>query len=137
MLTESNKIKYLIIAELDQCGFLLQFMDDCEEAKLYADIIFNASMNYPYSEMYIVEDELDYFASYTINGNELYIGNFIYGHSNGAYTVSVMKIDMDKFCLKVFIKERENHSTVFDYIENQEKFERILETFPDFGFYAN
>ena len=87
-----------------------------------------------------VESRLNYFASYTINGNLDYMGRGKMSVTNGAYTVSVVKIDVNTFCLKSFLKERESCSNVFDLDANapySDKLEKLIELFPHADLIAN
>ena len=109
-----NKIQYLIVAEIENKGFLLRFMVDLKEAEMYAEKIFQYSDEFLFSDVCKIEEKLKYFASYKANGSEIYLRKIKGGRSNGAYTVSFMEVEMNKFCLKTFIRERENNSLVFD-----------------------
>jgi hypothetical protein len=130
------KYKYLILMELDREGFILDIVDFFEDAKWIVDEIFNLSEQVAYSEI-ITKARIKPIASYEINGNELYTGRIQYGQSNGLLSVSVMKIDTDKFCIKSFISERRNHSSVFDYEKYEDELERLAEKFPKFQHGAN
>ncbi len=134
---EEKNIKYLILAEIEKKGFLVKFMDEYDEAKKYADEIFELSYEFQFREMRNVEQRLTYFASYQVYGNNVYIGKIKSAVSNGAYSVNVMEIDMNNFQLNTFIKERENNSSVFPFPMYEDKIDKILELFPQPDFLAN
>lgn len=128
--------KYLILAELDRMGFLLDIKDSIEDAKSAVDKVFNFSMKLSYDT---TQDKIktEAFASYVINGNVLYTGKIQYGHTDGFFSISAVEIDPDIQCLKTFIKERENYSSVFDYKQYDEEIERLADLFPMLQFGAN
>ena len=130
-------IKYLILAEIEKKGFFIKFIDNYDEAEKFARMTFDNSDEFQYSEMSKVEEKLTFFASYQVNGNEVYIGSCKSGISNGAYSVSVIEIDMNNFNINQFILERINHSTVFPYEIYKEELDRILDLFPRSDFMAN
>ena len=122
--------------ELGRKGYFLDIMDCFEEAKWFVDKVFNLSEEVAYSEI-ISKAKIKPIAAYEINGNEMYSGRTSYGTSNGLLTLSVMKIDTDVFCMKTFIGERRNHSSVFDYEEYEKEHDRLAEKFPKFQHGAN
>lgn len=130
-------IKYLILAEIEKKGFLIKFIDNYEEAEKFASITFDLSDEFQFSEMSKVEMKLTFFASYQVNGSEVHIGWCKKGITNGAYSVSVIEIDMNNFNLNQFILERINHSTVFSYEIYNCELDRILDLFPRPDFMAN
>jgi hypothetical protein len=132
-----NLNKYLIIAEIERKGFLLDSTDNLVEAGTFAELVFHLSDEFSIYEMHLVERKLNYFASYNINGTEVYVGKSLRSISNGVYSVSILKIDPATFSLEIFIKERENHSTVFDYDVYPDEIDRLAEIFPNPDFIAN
>lgn len=138
--------QYMILVENKNKGFILKFMDDEEEVKIYCNQLFNLSREYPFGEMEEVINKFDCIASYVVNGNQIYtlksITCSIAGSSDGDYSVSAIKIDINIFCLKTFIRERENHSTVFNNYdfedENQvDKIDKIANFNPQASIIAN
>lgn len=117
-----NGIKYLIVAEIYKKGFILKIIDGKKEALSFLQKTSEISSCYSFAQMNKVEEKLEYIASYKINGNTDYVGKYIKSISNGAYTVSVLQIDINTFCLKSFIRERENHSSVFELEQLSEEF---------------
>lgn len=134
---KEKKYRYLIIAEIRNKGYLLKFMSDLKEADKYAKEIFELSNEYSIYEQYKIETKLTYFASYHVNGTEVYIGNGCCGQSNGVYTVGTMKVDINNFRLNSFIRERENHSTVFPREDQWDQVDKFLKLFPSPNWIAN
>lgn len=133
---EGKNIKYLILAEINKKGLRIKFMDEYDEAKKFADEIFDLSNVFQFCEMSNVEQKLTYFASYQVYGNNVYIGKIKSAVSNGAYSVNVMEIDMNSFQLNTFIKERENNSSVFPFPMYEDKIDKILDLFPQPDFFG-
>ena len=109
--------QYLIVVELGNKGFVLTVIDDRGNAESYCEKLSSLSNNYPFNEMYKIEAKLKYITSYNIKGTQIYIEKVDYCSSNGEFSVYALKIEVNTFCLKSFIKERENHSSVFDNAE--------------------
>lgn len=128
-----NPLKYLIIAEIEKKGFILEFFNHIENAEAFARTTFDLRRGFAFNDMYRVEEKLKYFATYRINGNQEYVGNVLRQLSNGAYSVSIIKINKREFCLKSFIKERENHSWVINF----DKCDKLIELFPHLNLIAN
>lgn len=133
---EKSTTRYLIVAEIKTKGFVLKLYKNLADAKKNMEKTYALSLKYAFNEMYKIEKELDYFASYEIKGNVLYLSNPIYGYSNGHYSVSVIKINLNHFCLKTFIRERENHSDVFDDCSD-DRLDKLCELFPNIDLIAN
>ena len=136
-MTLKKRIQYLIVAEINRMGFLLELQNNYVEAELYIEHIFNLSDEFSIFEMNNVEKKLKYFASYQISGNELYLNKIKRSISNGVYTVSIVKIELNNFCLKTFIKERENHSSVFTIEKYPKQLDKLAELFPNINLVAN
>lgn len=110
-------MQYLIVAEILKKGFILKITTDEKEAELFHQLIFDLSNKYPFGESHKIEKYLNYLISYNIKGNEFFISNSFLTSSNGEFSVYVLKIATETFCLKSFIKERENNSIVFNMEE--------------------
>jgi hypothetical protein len=131
-----ERVKYLILAEFERYGFLYTVNENLEVAKLLCSKIFYLSDKYSFD--YILSKLLKKsIATYEINGNELYASKTIWGHSNGIYSVSIIEINPDTFCIKTFIKERQNCSTVFDWEEYENELEYMAQRFPKLCIGAN
>lgn len=131
-------IRYLVVAEIGNRGFILKTFSSKGLAEYYHQKMFDLKEEYSLEK---IESKLKYISSYNINGNEVYIENVELTTSDGVYTVSVVKINLENFCLKSFVRERENHSTVFDYDtstpEELEKFNKICDYNPTGRLIAN
>lgn len=132
-----NTVKYLIVAEIENKGFLLKIEDNFEKAESFAQYIYSLSDEFYIYEMDKVEQKLKYFSFYKINGNEIYLKKIKTSISNGVYTVSVVEIDLNNYCEKTFIKERENHSSVFDFEKYPKELDRLAELFSEIDLVAN
>lgn len=134
---------YLIVVEIERKGFLIDIVKSKAQAEVIAERLVEISVSYPFADMYKVEQELTYFASYTMNGTQVYLGKFIYHCSNGSYSVSTLQIDLNTFCVQTFIRERENQSCVlakYAWNENDEtdpRYDRLLDLFPNLHTLAN
>lgn len=128
-------IKYLIIAEIDRTGFVTEFKNTFKEAELFAAKLKHIGDfdSYTETEKIITALKQRNYISYHINGNQLCFGNIKIAFSDGLYDVSVSEVDMKTFCLKTLIRERENHSIVFD----DELSDELIEKFPHLDLIAN
>lgn len=129
-------IKYLIIVEIERTGFITEFKNTYEEASASAENLMNYTGGLD-SET-VKKKVISFmrqrnYISYHINGNQLYFGKVRRSLSDGIITISIAEIDMKTFCLKTLIRERENHSIVFDDEINDE----LLEKFPNIDLIAN
>lgn len=128
-------IKYLIIAEIGRTGFITEFKNTLKEAELFAAKLKHIGNFDSYTETEKIINALKQrnYISYHINGNRLCFGKIKIAFSDGLYDVSVTEVDMKTFCLKTLIRERENHSIVFD----GELSDEFLEKFPHPDLIAN
>lgn len=128
-------IKFLIIAEINKTGFITEFRNSLEEAKTFAEELscIGSLDSYTESEKIMNALKQKKYISYQIKGNQLYFGKVKYAITDAMYTVSVTEIDMKTFCLKTLIRERENHSIVFDGVLD----DKLLEKFPQIDLIAN
>ena len=127
--------KYLVVAEIDTTGFIMNYFNDFHEAEKYSEKVFMMSSHLSYNEMHKMEDILfpEALVSYKMKGRDcVYNLSAKSAISNGIYAVSILEINMDNFCLKSFIKERENYAWVFENISDE-----FLEKFPYADFVAN
>jgi hypothetical protein len=108
--------KYLVIAEVERTGFVagcykkyLKAVELANELLLYGEL-------FPWCESDKIIGQLRNrsFNEYPVKGNQIYFDKGIYGSADGKYSVMVIQINNSHFDLNVFIKERENHSIVFD-----------------------
>ncbi len=126
----------MVVCEWEREGFVMAMFNDLEEAKKLAMEVFD--MSYRLNAIdYLAYLELRIPVRYHINGNELFYLDGSYGACNGFVTTSVLTIDTQTFCLKTFLKTRENHSSVFEYEDEPEKLDLLVEKFPKFCACAN
>lgn len=129
-----NPNKYIVVVEIDDKGYIFRLINKEEDALEFRERVLNISRNYSYPEIYAKINALNPVASYNINGNQLYFGNFKSNISNGVYSVYLLKINEKTFCLQSFIKEREYNSTVFELEDLTDEF---VEKFPHLCMIAN
>ena len=126
--------KYLIIAEFESQGFVLGIADSEQIAEKHVTRLSNIIDEYPFGEHTKIISKLEYIASYNIKGNQTFLESSMICSSNGSSSIYVVKINMNTFSLKSFIKERENLSSVFDYDlkdkEQEKKLDKIAKYNP-------
>ena len=120
---------YLVVAELENKGYIIGFIDDYQTAKAKLDEICSLGNNYPFNLLYFFHSYLNKFQSYPINGNAEYVGNFKFCTSNGILSIYIIDVkeQEQEFSLQQFISERTN--TSYALISE--------ETVPEVMFYAN
>lgn len=138
----SNPIAHLLLVEIERKGFLIEIFHDIEQAQQRLEELVDLSAKYSFDEQHKVEQDLTYFASYEINGTEVYVSKCSHCSSNGSYTVSIIPIDLETFCVKTFIRERENLSCVLDHYSDlnhayHQRYSKLLELFPRLNTIAN
>jgi hypothetical protein len=132
-----SSIKYLIIVEIERTGFVTEFCDTYEESS-------TRSLNLMNSAGYLdTEDKKTQvinflrkrnYIQYHVNGKPLFYVRFKRCLTDPVLTISIMEIDMKKFCLKMFIYELENQTNLLDYDVLSEAF---FEKFPKLESIAN
>ena len=129
-------MKYLIIAEVNKTGFITEFKNTFEEADDYCNELFFSLTNITAHKMETIAHVLKQrgYISYKIKGNALYFGKCRSSTTNGEFTVSVAEVDLRTFCLQKMLKERENHSIVFEYEQLNDEF---IDKFPSIDLIAN
>ncbi len=121
--------EYLVIAELDNKGYIIGTTDDLSVAESKMEELFSIANQYPFNELYKFNADLKDFASYPINGNAMYFGMQKKAMSNGMLTISILDLTKRTFSLQQFISERSNTSYAFFSVD-----EAII---PEIVFYAN
>lgn len=128
-------IGYIVVIEIKSIGFVSKILNEFAEAEYEMKSTFSLTNHFAFGKWKDIIDcltDCKFYTKYHIKGNELYIGKIEWSVSNGDVTASVLKVNTEEFDLKMFIKERENHSNVFD------KFgEDFLERFPRIDTNAN
>jgi predicted nucleic-acid-binding Zn-ribbon protein len=113
---EERQIRYVVIAEEEEIGFITRNFASLAQAREYAEQLFDmAHENHQYYLNKLINylDELQ-FCTYTIKGNGSYFSNAIYCSSNGFLTVYVIECEMSEMYFRTFIRERENFSMILD-----------------------
>ena len=111
---------YLFVVEIGKVGFIGSMFDSLEEAKELSDELIDLIMGpFKQNRADICRFLMDkgYF-TYFIKGNQRYVGNVANCISNGVFTVSVVNVRPEHFCLKSFVKERENSSWLFEDLDD-------------------
>ena len=101
--------QYLVIAELENKGYVIGTSNDLQEAEDKSAELVILADEYPINELYKCKDHLSTYQSYSINGNEAYCGKFKYCTSNGVFSVYIIEID-ESFSIQLFMSERSNTS---------------------------
>lgn len=126
---------YIVVVEIKNIGFLSRILNDFTEAEHDMKSIFSLTLHFEFGKWKDIIDCLSdskRYTKYQINGNQLYVGKSVAGESNGEVTTSILEIDTETFNLGMFIKERENHSNVFDSFSDD-----FLDRFPRIDSEAN
>jgi hypothetical protein len=132
---ESKKI-YLIVVEIDRTGFITEFRTSFEEAESLSEELFNYVNMFEFKDrekIIPILKQRDY-RTYQIKGNQIYFPCAKSSITDGFCTINVLEIDLNTFCLEKLIKERENHSMVFEIETFTEEF---MEKFPKLDLIAN
>lgn len=131
-----NTTQYLIVIEIDRLGIITEYFSSLSDAQIFSKKTFSFFEGFHSNEIEKAIRVLkkQEYLSYRINGNQMYLGKTRYTLSNGEITISIIDVDKSVFCSKSFIKERENHSSVFNEIDMDENF---LERFPNINIIAN
>ncbi|MBK7030787.1 MAG: hypothetical protein IPH45_16955 [Bacteroidales bacterium] len=129
-------IRYMVVCEWEREGFVLAMLNNLDEAERLAMEVFDMS-NSLNADDYLAYLELRVPVRYHINGNMFYCLVGSGGSCDGFVTTIALTIDTQTFCLKTFLKTRENHSTVFEYDDEPEKLDFLAAKFPKFCACAN
>jgi hypothetical protein len=107
--------KYLVVAEVERTGFVVDYCRKYWSAVKLADELLLLGELFTWGESERIETQLRSrnIKEYEIKGNLLYFDKSIYGSTDGKYSVAVLQINKNDFTIESFIRERENHSTVF------------------------
>ena len=84
--------QYLVIAELENTGYIIGTTSDPKEAQDKSAELFILADQIPFNELYKFNDHLSEFQSYPINGNAMYFGNEKCCTSNGSLSVYILEI---------------------------------------------
>lgn len=110
-----KKIKHLVIVEAGKTAFMTKWFNSAKKAEAFADELWKLTVIFsPVCELEIITNilEKENYMSYKFYGDVRSFPLSDYEISNGIYVVSVIQIDTTKFCLKTFIKERQNCSDI-------------------------
>ncbi len=112
----NNKRKYLVVAEVLRTGFITEYRNKYHDAIQLANELLLYGEIFKWSEGDKICTQLRNrgYKSYIIKGNQIYFENFVWSNTDGRFSVCILKVNPDKFCLHTFIRERENYSIVFE-----------------------
>jgi hypothetical protein len=127
---------YLVISEIGKMGFIIGFIDGYEKAKAKVKEIVEISAPLTHDKIIELLKEMS-IATYVMNGNEGDNYKVLYGNTDGYFSTWMDKVDKKSFCIKTFIKGRENFSLVFGFEEYEEELDRLAEIFPMIDIVAN
>ncbi|MDO9000551.1 MAG: hypothetical protein Q7W45_12350 [Bacteroidota bacterium] len=126
---------YIVVIEIKKIGFVSRIYNDFAQAEREMNSTFSLTNHFEFGQWRDIIDCLSgckAYSKYNINGNQVYVGKSKTSISNGDVTASVLKVDSQEFNLKMFIKERENHSNVFNDFSPE-----FLDRFPRIDTEAN
>jgi len=101
--------RYLVIAELENRGYIIGDTDDLDETKANLEELFIMADRFPINELHKFNSNLSRYQSYKIYGNSEYIRKCKLCKSNGIFSVYVIETN-NSFSLQQFISERQNTS---------------------------
>jgi len=123
-----GRTRYLVVAELGRKGFLVGSRKTLAAAKFLMDRTYQKGNKYEWSELEKVEQDLRYFDTYTIYGNEKYVSMVETGTSDGKFSVHVLRIDnYNEVSIELIKRERANISMVFDWQKSIPKMKKLFE----------
>lgn len=125
--------KYLVIAEVERTGFVAGCFKKYWSAVELANqlLLYRELFQWSESEKIIAQLRNQRFKEYSIKGNQIYFDKGIYGSTDGKYSVSIILTHVREFRISTFIRERENHSIVFNFEQHWDKrFSKYFEIFP-------
>jgi len=135
-----EQFSYLIVVEILTKGYVMSIKPDKMRALRYYNKIsklYNSSREDLISKL----NKMNHIGEYNIKGNVIYLPNIQRQGSDGVVTISLARIDSKIFCLQTFIRERENHSSLLPFSDEdynvQKKLERISNLIPQCSFVAN
>lgn len=131
MIVKSTKqTQFLVVLEIKNKGFILKFTDDKGKANKYQKQVFKTLDSQPIEEYYSIVRRSGFITSYQLSDESVSIIDTFKVLKNSMCTVSVLKIDVNTFSLKAFIKKRVNkpvvvvkksHSRVFEKYDIEEE----------------
>lgn len=112
----NHQREYLVIVEVEQMGFVVGFKRKYWDAVTLAKSILAIRDVFGWNEADKLQNQLisSGYKPYSIKGNQLYFEKFVWVTTDGQCSVCLVKTYSNKFCLQTFIRERENHSIIFD-----------------------
>ncbi len=128
--------QYVVVAEFEKQGYILGILNTQKEAEKLADQVW---VWYGLSKEKITaffEKKISYVCKYRIYGNYEMINKGLAIKLDGQLATHVIEFEGQIFCLKSFIKERENFSTALDG-NTDDKMDKMFELFPSFSVNAN
>jgi len=133
-----GRTRYLVEAELGRKGFLIGSRKTLEAAQFLMDRTYRKGNKYEWSELEKVENDLRYFDTYTIYGNEKYVSMVETGTSDGKFSVHVLRIEnYGASAIEQIKKERANISMVFDWEKSIPKLDKLFELIEHTSLVAN
>lgn len=106
--------KYFVLVEAERTAFITDYSDYESTRVLANKLISLANMFCSVDELEKIVSILERknYTSFKMDGTNIHFENSETSISNGIYSVSIVRVD-EEFCLKSFIKERQNHSELF------------------------
>ncbi|MCP4121426.1 MAG: hypothetical protein GY751_06700 [Bacteroidetes bacterium] len=133
-----GRTRYLVVAELGRKGFLVGSRKTLAAAKFLMDRTYSKGNKYEWKELKKVEQDLRYFDSYIIYGNEKYISMMENEVSDGKFSVHVLRIEnYNEVTIELIKKERANISMVFDWEKSIPKLQKLYDLIEHTSLVAN
>lgn len=122
----TNKKQYLIIAETDDTGYIVEIHKEMDKAIERAELYFDLAFNPGFMDFEQLEKEFLELISYKIREQHVLEKDVVWGTTNGFYSVDVIEIGPD-FKLRDFLMERMNVKRLFNLEQHLEKLDCIDE----------
>jgi hypothetical protein len=119
----------MVVCEWEREGFVMAMFNELEEAKKLEQEIIDQThvLN---AEQFLDYLELRVPVRYHLKGNAYSPLFGVSGSCNGFMTTVVVKIDTREFCLRTFVKTRENYRLAIDFDEDDESPDSLEAKFP-------
>lgn len=117
-MTTLTIMKYLIVAEIEETGFIIKQTDSFIEAEaVMENVISVASAKHAFPDTPQFNNDLKHCKSYPIHHTNPYTGLYKTSTSNGTLSVSIYDTKVKGFSIKKFIYERAAIVNAFDLNE--------------------
>lgn len=123
-LNNLKPVQFMFVVEIKNKGFILGLVDDEAKVKEKYEYLVELLSNLPFEEYYKTIKNLKYIASYTKKGSQDILTDTLLSSSDSWCSISVVKMEVNNFSLKAFIKKRENKPKVSAVKNHSEVFHK-------------